>query len=60
MWLSRLGIVLQTKGHWFNSQLGHMAGLQARSPVGGEQEVTDVSLAHQCFPSLHVSLKINK
>ena len=28
------------KGRWFDSQSGHMPGLQARSPVGGAQEAT--------------------
>ena len=41
--------------------LGHMPGLQARSPVGGVQEAT----THCCFspsfsPSLPLCLKINK
>ena len=26
------------KGCWFDSQSGHMPGLQARSPAGGAQE----------------------
>ena len=51
----------ETKGHWFNSQSGHMPGLQARSPVGGVWEAT----TYWCFspslsPSLLLSLKINK
>ena len=29
---------LKPKGHQFNSQSGHMSGLQARSLVGGVQE----------------------
>ena len=36
----------ERKGCWFNSQSGHMPGLQARSPVGGMQEAT----THWCFP----------
>ena len=30
----------KTKGRWFDSQSGHMPGLEARSPVGGTQEAT--------------------
>ena len=34
----------ELKGHWFDSQSGHMPGLRARSPVGGVREATiDVS-----------------
>ena len=51
----------EPKGHWFDSQSGHMPGLQARSPIGGMQEAT----THWCFspslsPSLPLSLKTNK
>ena len=50
----------EPRGCWFHSQLGHMPGLQARSPVGGIWEAT----THWCFspslsPSLLLSLKIN-
>ena len=48
------------KGHWFDSQLEHMPGLQARSPVVSceRQPHIDVSLPlPPPFPSL---LKINK
>ena len=39
----------EPKGRWFDSQSGHMPGLQARSPVGGTKEAT----THWCFsPSL--------
>ena len=35
----------EPKGHWFDSQSGHMPGLQARSPVRGcEKQLIDVSL----------------
>ena len=45
---------------WFDSQSGHMPGLQARPPVGDMWEAT----THWCFfpslsPSLPLSLKIN-
>ena len=45
----------------FDSQSGHMPGLQARSPWGGTREAT----THWCFspcvsPSFPLSLKINK
>ena len=48
----------EPKGHWFNSQSGHIPGLRARSPVGGAREVT----THWCFspclsPSLPLYLK---
>ena len=40
LWLSGLSTGLRTKGHWFNSQSGHVPGLRARSPVGDTQEAT--------------------
>ena len=51
----------EPKGHWFDSQSGHMPGLPARSRVGGMWEAT----THWCFspslsPSLLLCLKINK
>ena len=51
----------EPKGHWFNSQSGHMPGFWPRSLVGGTWEAT----THWCFysslsPSLPLSLKINK
>ena len=50
----------EPKGHWFNSQSGHVPGLLARPPVWGVWEAT----THWCFsPSLFPpfpSLKINK
>ena len=49
----------EPNGSWFNSQSGHMPGLQARSPVEGTQEAT----THGCFspslsPFFSLSLKI--
>ena len=35
VWLSGLSVGCKPKGRRFDSQSGHMAGLQARSPVGG-------------------------
>ena len=54
-------LACKPKGHWFDSQSGHMPGLQARSLVGGAWEAT----THWCFspclsPSLPLSLRINK
>ena len=54
-------LTCEPRGHWFDSQSGHMPWLQARSPVGGMWEAT----THWCFspslsPSLPLSLKINK
>ena len=40
--------------------LGHLPGLQARSPVGGAQETTTRCLSPSVSPSLHLCLKINK
>ena len=57
----------EPEGHQFNSQSGHMPGLQTTSPVGGVQETTDqcisgtsmfLSLSFS-FPS-PLSQKINK
>ena len=31
---------IEPKDHWFNSQSGHMTGLQARSPMGSMREAT--------------------
>ena len=42
----------ESKGRWFDSQSGHMLGLQARAPVGGTWEATT---RWCCSPS-----KINK
>ena len=51
--------VCQLKGHRFNSQSGHMPGLQARSPVRGMWEATNQCIFHELifpiplpFPSL--------
>ena len=33
-------LVCEPTGCWFDSQSGHMPGLQARSPDGGVQEAT--------------------
>ena len=52
----------EPKGRWFDSQPGHMPGLQARPPVRGTHERqphTDVSLL-LFLPYLTLSLKINK
>ena len=47
----------EAKGRWFNSQSGHMPGLQARSPVRGAWEAT----IHWCYsPSLSPSLPLSK
>ena len=40
VWLTGLSDTCEPKGHWYNSQSGHMPGLWARSPVGGAQEAT--------------------
>ena len=46
----------EPKGHQFNSQSGHMPGLQVRCPVGGMWEAT----THCCFsPFLSPSLSLN-
>ena len=47
------------KGCWFDSQLGHMPGLQTRSPVGDTWGAT----THWCFspsPSPSLPLSLNK
>ena len=54
----------QSEGRRFDSLSWHMPGLQARSPVGGVQEATDVShivaLSPSLSPCLPLSLKINE
>ena len=54
-------LACEPKGSWFDSQSGHMPGLQARSPVRGTREAS----THWCFspslaPSLLLCLKISK
>ena len=46
----------ESKGHWINSQSGHMFGLRARSSVGGTQEAP---IHWCCFPSLSPSLPLS-
>ena len=50
----------EPKGRQFDSQLGHMPGLPARSPVGGVREATNACFSLFLSPSLPHSLKINK
>ena len=48
-------LACEARGHYFDSQWGHMPGLRARSPLGGNREAT----THWCFPlSLESPLKI--
>ena len=47
------------KVHRFNSQLGNMPGLQARSPVRGMQKATNRCLSPSLSPSPPLSLRIN-
>ena len=50
-------LACEAKGHWFNSQPGHMPGLQSKSPLGGAW----VATTHWCFsPSLSPSLPLSK
>ena len=47
----------EARGHWFDSQSGHVPGLQARSPVGGAWEAT----THGCFfPSFSLPSPLSK
>ena len=46
--------------HQFSSRSGYMPGLRARSPVGGLQKATNECFPPSLFPSLPLSLKINK
>nr|KAF6469740.1 hypothetical protein HJG59_011116 [Molossus molossus] len=41
VWLSGLSIIPWTERSWFNSQSGHMPGLQESVPGGGLQEAVD-------------------
>ena len=51
----------EPKGHWLDSQSGHMPRLWARSPVGGAQEATTHwRFSPSLSPSLPLSLKIKK
>ena len=64
--LAVAGMACDPKDHWFNSQLGHMPGFQAGSPVGGMWEATNGCFSNKWMflylfsPSLPLSLKINK
>ena len=56
-WIEWTSVACEPKGRWFNSQSGHMPGLQARSPVGGVWKVTDPCISGtQMFLSLSFSL----
>ena len=51
------------RGYLFDSQSGHMPGLQARSPAGGVREATNRCSSHTSMflslsPSCPISLKI--
>ena len=48
------------KGRRFDSQSGHMPGLQVQSLVGCVQEAIDRCFSPSLSPSLPLSLKINK
>ena len=46
----KLSLACKPKGHWCNSQSGHMPGLQPRSPGGGMGEAMDQCFSHKwCF-----------
>ena len=54
-------LACDSRGCQFNSQLGHMPGLQARSPVGMACErQPHIGVSLPLSPSLLLSLKINK
>ena len=58
-WCSSVDWVLacEPKGHWFDSQLGHMPGFWPRFPVGGMREATNWCILHTLvFLSLFFSL----
>ena len=50
----------EPKGHWLESQSGHMPVLWAGSPVGGAQEATTQWGVSPSFSFPPLSLKINK
>ena len=52
----------QPQGYWFDSQSGHMPGLQVGSPSGGMWKATSWCFSPSLSPSLSLSLKnkINK
>ena len=65
-WCGSVDLVLayepEPNGRQFDSQSGHMLGLQARSPVGGVQEATNWCISHidvslSLSPSFPFSLK---
>ena len=63
VWCSSVGWASshKPKGHWFNSQSGHMPRFQARSPAWGVREATDWCISHWCFsPSLPPPLSKSK
>ena len=49
-------LAYDSKGHWFDSQSGHMPGLQARFPVGDVWEATN-----QCFSrtSMYINVSLS-
>ena len=50
-------LACEPKGYWFDSQSGHMPGLQARSPFGGMQETINWCISCMLmFLSLSISL----
>ena len=57
-------LACKPKGHWFNSQSGHMPGLQTGSPELGRRGVAWEATTHWCDVSLPLflppPLKINK
>ena len=50
--LSGLSVGCEPKGRWFNSQSGHMSGLQARSPVGPHERQPHMDISLPLFSSL--------
>ena len=60
-WRSSVDRVLacEHRGHWFDSQSGHMPGLRARSPVGGMRKATDWCISHTLmFLALFLSFSL--
>ena len=52
-------LACEPKGHWFDSQSGHMPGLRGQYPDGGVQDATDGRPTEGCFSHASVFLSLS-